>query len=214
MKYEWIQTGPITIISAVGDAAVRGMRCGDVLVGVQHSPLPMAATLAHVQELMEAIPRPLALNLYRPSTWEAHEKGFAVPPSNFKGGERDAELAAMAPNSMSAQDFGGWWDEKGPSLQIASSPSPSAASSTHRCYRNSAAHICDLSAPFKRMPQGNCEVVHAEDDGSEEAEDDAVASFLSSVGVRQRRYWLSEFHHSDDPGTPQCDPSNGGVVHY
>lgn len=51
------------------------------------------------------------------------------------------------------------------------------------------------------------EVTYAE--GGEEV----VTSYLASVGVRQRRYWFSEFHHSDDPGAEQYDPGNGGLVY-
>lgn len=63
--------GPIVIVGATGDAAVRGMRRGDLLTGVHHIPLPARATLQHVQQLMESLPRPLALNLYRPSPYDS-----------------------------------------------------------------------------------------------------------------------------------------------
>ena len=62
--------GPIVVVGATGDAAIRGMRRGDVLVGVHHIPFPPRATLQHVQQLMESLPRPLSLNLYRPSPFD------------------------------------------------------------------------------------------------------------------------------------------------
>ena len=89
------QTGPIVIVSASGDAAVRGMRRGDMLVGVQHTPLPAGATLSHVQELMETFPRPLALNLYRPSPWETRDSDFfAAALTQVQGGDHDGNLLA------------------------------------------------------------------------------------------------------------------------
>ena len=58
----------IKIIHATGAATTAGMRAGDVLVGVHHIPLPASATLANVQHLLESLPRPVALNLSRPSS--------------------------------------------------------------------------------------------------------------------------------------------------
>ena len=65
--------GPIVIVGSSGDAAVRGMRRSDILIGVHHIPLPAQATLQHVQQLMESLPRPLSLNLYRPSAYDKGE---------------------------------------------------------------------------------------------------------------------------------------------
>jgi hypothetical protein len=72
------QGGYIVIVGATGDAAVRGMRRGDILTGVHHIPLPEQTTLQHVQQLMESLPRPLSLNLFRSSPYE--------PPVPVAGG--------------------------------------------------------------------------------------------------------------------------------
>jgi len=76
-------SGPIVVLSASGDAAVRGMRSGDILTGVHHTPLPANATLQHVQQLMEALPRPLNLNLFRPSPYDANPLAVPVALPSF-----------------------------------------------------------------------------------------------------------------------------------
>jgi hypothetical protein len=75
--------GPIVIVGATGDAALRGMRRGDVLVGVHHIPLPPHATLQHVQALMESLPRPLSLNLYRASPFDRPAPAEEELPETF-----------------------------------------------------------------------------------------------------------------------------------
>lgn len=94
------QRGPgsgIRVVQATGAATVAGMRAGDVLVGVHHIPLPASATLANVQHLLESLPRPVALNLSRPSSVAA--RAFAenegadtiepvAPPRSEPGGRR------------------------------------------------------------------------------------------------------------------------------
>ncbi len=100
------------IVSASGDAAVRGMRRGDLLVGVQHTPLPEGATLAHVQELMEELPRPLALNLYRPTPLELHKADFSAAATDATAAGHEALLKYdFSVFRDEARDFGGWQED-------------------------------------------------------------------------------------------------------
>ena len=95
------QRGPgsgIRVVQATGAATKAGMRAGDVLIGVHHIPLPASATLANVQHLLESLPRPVALNLSRPSSVAARAFVDAegagtneqVLPSRLESGGRRA----------------------------------------------------------------------------------------------------------------------------
>lgn len=67
MHVQQVEEGPILIVEATGGAASRGMKKGDILIGVHHIPLPTETNLDHVQKLMESLPRPMNLNLWRPT---------------------------------------------------------------------------------------------------------------------------------------------------
>jgi len=170
--------GPIVVVGATGDAAIRGMRRGDVLVGVHHIPFPPRATLQHVQQLMESLPRPLSLNLYRPSPFDrpAPVQGDSafplplqarlwVPPGHGTRRSRD-EVSADVNENNADENYRGL----PPPVVLSSGSSSSGA-----------------LLPAKGRVAGSGE------------------SFFTQVVRAHKGYVLTELHHKEDPDSARLD---------
>ncbi len=147
------------------------MRRGDVLIGVHHTPLPLHATLAHVQSLMESLPRPLSLNLFRPSPY-----GESFVDSS--------DLPTLHPLPHPAKPLGRSRPHPTPSAAVVMSRSLGLGFLTGST---------DLDGTPEGSMEGSFEALT--DDGAE----GDYGAFFAAIIADHKGYLLTELHHKDDP---------------
>jgi hypothetical protein len=144
---------------------------------VHHIPLPQNATLAHVQGLMESLPRPLTLNLFRPSPYDYNNYFYQLEDNNNY-------FNVMAKSDEHADDV------LFKSVPVFSSPG---------VFRYKGGGSTDVNDPVNSADNNN------NNNRDKLDEMNYRQRFFPSVIKAHKSYMLSEMHQREDPDTNRME---------